>query len=795
MAERIVSPGTFTNERDLTFLPQGIGNIGAALIGSTIKGPAFVPTKLSSFNEFIETFGGLSPNSYLPYAVKNYFEDGGTATVVRVLGSDGYSLGKPLGLKISSSIGEKVVGLLHPTVELLGLTDIFDDSEIDGVPSASLFTLKLSGSNTDKTYTGLSLDPTSDSYYTKLFGSSAKGSEDAYAYINCRAFQSASIAADADAEISLVTDQDIDLSQEYKTANTPWITSQTVGDTVFDLFKVHTVSHGNPTNYEFKIAIEDIKPAGRVPGSIYGSFTLTVRRVEQDKIPTSPFVSVTDSDVRPNIAEQFQNVNLDPDSPSYIARVIGDTFTTVDSAGKVIPNGDYSNNSKYIRIEVASRVSEKSIDVSLLPFGFKALQNPLGTSMIIPDAVFVPSQTINDGYNSKIFWGFNFDFALTDNASYLNPIPETTTTGSNVNFQLGNFNQTADAAYPTVADAYSGSITLNDNETSIDTRKFMVPFQGGFDGFKPNRVVSLAENITAGNSQGWDMSSTSAAGTIAFRKAINAVSNAEEFDINMLAIPGAIHRLHSSVTTYAKDMCEAREDAFYVMDVGIKGDSISVVSNAVQTFDSNYTSVYYPWVKILDTDRNKPTWVPPSVVLPGVMAFNDSVSAEWFAPAGLNRGGLPNVIDVESRLTRSERDQLYDGRINPIASFPGQGVTVFGQKTLQGKPSALDRVNVRRLLIAVKKFIASSTRYLVFEQNTSATRNRFLSIVNPYLDSIQQRQGLTSFSVVMDETNNTPDVIDRNILVGEIYLQPTRTAEFIVLDFNIQPTGASFPGV
>jgi phage tail sheath protein FI len=176
------------------------------------------------------------------------------------------------------------------------------------------------------------------------------------------------------------------------------------------------------------------------------------------------------------------------------------------------------------------------------------------------------------------------------------------------------------------------------------------------------------------------------------------------------------------------------------------------------------------------------------------MAFNDRVAAEWFAPAGLNRGGLTEVIEVKTRLTQAERDTLYEARINPIAVFPSTGVCVWGQKTLQGRPSALDRINVRRLLIAAKKFIASSTRYLVFEQNTSQTRTRFLNIVNPYLESIQQRQGLYAFRVIMDESNNTPDIIDRNILYGQLFLQPAKTAEFIILDFNIQNTGAAFPG-
>jgi phage tail sheath protein FI len=223
-------------------------------------------------------------------------------------------------------------------------------------------------------------------------------------------------------------------------------------------------------------------------------------------------------------------------------------------------------------------------------------------------------------------------------------------------------------------------------------------------------------------------------------------------------------------------------------------DNIATAVSTTEGLDTNYAATYYPWVKILDFDRNKPIWVPPSVVLPGVIAFNDRVSAEWFAPAGLNRGGLTEVVEVKTRLTQTERDTLYEARINPIAVFPSTGVCVWGQKTLQGRPSALDRINVRRLLIAAKKFIASSTRYLVFEQNTSQTRTRFLNIVNPYLESIQQRQGLYAFRVIMDESNNTPDIIDRNILYGQLYLQPAKTAEFIILDFNIQSTGAAFPG-
>ena len=799
MAERIVSPGVFTKEKDLSFLPQGIGEIGAALVGSTVKGPAFVPTTVSSFQEFQQVFGGLTEDSYLPYTAQTYLEDAGTATIVRVLGQDGYTLENPVALTISSSHGTKVAAVIHPTTQITSDVDVFKSSSLADQfsstnVSASLFTLNLSGSTFAVTNFSASLNPTDDNYFTKSFGFSPRGAQKGYVISNFKTFQSASFATAGEIPVvTLSTPTTVDYTKAYAEASTPFITSQKVGGNTTNLFKFHTLSHGTATNYEFKIGIQDIKPAGSVPGSEYGSFTVVVRRVDQDKIAGSPFVGVVDSDIRPNLVEQFQGVNLDPDSPNFITRVIGDKYITVDADGKLSTNGDYPNNSENVRVEVSAAVRDKGIDESLVPFGFGALQNPFGTALALPNPTYVSLQQINQSYNPKKFFGYDFDFTATDNRNFLSPTPDSSTAVVGTAFYLGDNNQDAGANYPSSASPNTAAISLNDSITSINSRKFLVPFQGGFDGFKPNRVVSLGNDITAGNTLGYDCSSNTATGTVAYRKAINSVSNPDEFDINMLVLPGIIHRLHSSVSVFAKDMCEDRQDTFFIMDASAWSDSISTATNAVQAFDSNYVASYYPWVKILNTDKNKPVWVPPSVVLPGVIAFNDQVAAEWFAPAGLNRGGLTSVIEAKTRLTRVERDALYEGRLNPIATFPGQGVTVFGQKTLQAKPSALDRINVRRLLIAVKKFIASSTRYLIFENNTAATRNRFLSIVNPYLESIQQRQGLYAFRVKMDETNNTPDVIDRNIMVGEIFLQPAKTAEFIVLDFNVLPTGAAFP--
>jgi phage tail sheath protein FI len=330
--------------------------------------------------------------------------------------------------------------------------------------------------------------------------------------------------------------------------------------------------------------------------------------------------------------------------------------------------------------------------------------------------------------------------------------------------------------------------------TDMVKRQFVLGFQYGFDGMNPTVRKAKAGDTDWGNSntQGFNCSNSSQNGSIAYTKAINAVSNPDEYDINMVVTPGIVRSLHPSVTSKAIDMVEERQDCFYIADFNDYDDSITEATEQANSVDSNYVATYYPWMKTIDSNTNKLTTVPPSTLLPAVYASNDRLAAEWFAPAGLNRGGITGAVSVLNRLTHSERDTLYENKVNPIAAFPGQGIVAFGQKTLQDKASALDRINVRRLLINLKKFVASTSRFLVFEQNTSTTRQRFLNTVNPYLESVQQRQGLYTFKVVMDESNNTPDVIDRNILAGQIFLQPAKTAEFIVIDFNILPTGASF---
>ena len=275
--------------------------------------------------------------------------------------------------------------------------------------------------------------------------------------------------------------------------------------------------------------------------------------------------------------------------------------------------------------------------------------------------------------------------------------------------------------------------------------------------------------------------------------AISLMSNVDEYKYNVITVPGLNKTDQFDQITNLVNNSISRGDSLSIIDLVGYGSMVSHATTAASGFDNSYAATYWPWLQTIDPNTGNLVFVPASTMIPGVFAFTDASSDPWFAPAGITRGGLGQVVKAERKLTAGNRDTLYDASINPIATFPSQGVVVFGQKTLQKRASALDRINVRRLLIALKGYISQISDNLVFEQNTNTTRNSFLSQVNPYLESVQQRQGLYAFKVVMDETNNTPDVIDRNELIGQIYIQPTKTAEFIMLDFNVLPTGATFP--
>jgi hypothetical protein len=847
MAEQIISPGVFTQENDLSFLPAGIGAIGAAIVGPTVKGPAFVPTVVTSFADYERKFGTLSSDTFVPQTIREYLRNAGTVTVCRVLAGGGYILGTttntPAYLVASASLNAHILlGVIYPSKSTtattsLNLSSITGSADGSGSLSGS-FNIRLRGTNGESNVTAdsaingfsASLDPTRSDYLPTQLGYNSTNSKTGtityggtpgYSYINFRTLQTNALASDTidnplsgypnltSASLLQITNQAAAVSysgisttpEKYSYASTPMIHSGLLGSdpankTTKDLFKFHTINHGTETNTDFKVSIGNLQEPSNIDNEEqYSIFSVLIRKF-------------SDTDKNPVVLEQYNNCTLDPDSPSYIARKIGDRYPQYnDTLNKVELLGNFPNISNYVRVEVDAAVEAKSTSPKLSPKGFAAVINPIATASLTLANVNFPSasyegvqQTGTDNiYNPKGFLGWKFQEKDQDNYNWLRPLPATEE--SNVS---GRFNVDTNFGHAS-SSLWTGSLSASISVTGAtgptgNQLKFTVPFQGGTDGIAPWTVKftgaesELASTYTTGtNLYGFNLNGTDKVGFIGYKKAIDILSNQDEYDINMLAMPGVIKEYHPALANAGIDMCEERGDTFFVMDLAGKESSVNNAVAQVDGLDTNYAAVYYPWVKVLDTVANKPVFVPPSVIVPGAIAASDRIGAEWFAPAGLNRGVLGNVIEAKIRLNQAERDVLYNNKINPIATFPSTGVCIWGQKTLQSRTTALDRINVRRLLIALKKFIASSSRYLLFEQNTLETRNRFLSIVTPYLESVQQRQGLYAFRVQMDEANNTPDIIDRNQLVGAIYLQPTKTAEFIVLDFNVLPTGATFP--
>ena len=344
--------------------------------------------------------------------------------------------------------------------------------------------------------------------------------------------------------------------------------------------------------------------------------------------------------------------------------------------------------------------------------------------------------------------------------------------------------------------------------TKLGFNKFIMPLVGGFDGVDITEADPFANQVldNGGPTTNYAYASVD--------RAIELIRDPEAVEFNLAAMPGITN---TGLTDKLVQTCESRADAMAIIDLpnvylpahekfctnGFQDRIGTTPENAAQdlknrSLNSSYGAAYYPWVKIADTENSRELWAPPSVVALGVMAYTEKRDEVWFAPAGFNRGGLNEgnagipVLQVSEQLLSKQRDTLYEANINPIASFVTEGLVIFGQKTLQSTPSALDRINVRRLLIFVKKEVSRIASNLLFDQNVPATWNRFLGQVNPFLQSVKTRLGLSDFKVILDNSTTTPDLVDRNIMYAKIFLKPARSIEFIAVDFVITNTGASF---
>ena len=446
----------------------------------------------------------------------------------------------------------------------------------------------------------------------------------------------------------------------------------------------------------------------------------------------------------------------------------------MNSVGPIGPNGTLlSGSANNIRWEIQSPNTSSGVFTVVIRQGDDTATNPsvleTWTNVSLdPNAANFVSRVIGDKTRTVSYDSTTGNYYIQESGSYNNAsayvrVKSVLTPTPNYFNNDGTFKSQYTASIPVAA---SGSF-------------------GGATGREAGDIpANLFENINSTNTQGL----SSAAYTIAS----NLLANSENYDFTLLSVPGVTQVDYSSTVSSFITLAQNRGDCFYITDLVGYNATVGSVVNQAAGLNTNYAAAYWPWVQVLSQASGKLVWVPASTIMPGVYAFNDRVAAEWFAPAGLNRGGLGGVLQAERKLAVGDRDSLYVGKVNPIASFPGVGLVAYGQKTLQTQASSLDRVNVRRLLIALKRYIGNIAETLLFEQNTIATRNNFLSQVNPYLEAVQQRQGLYAYRVVMDDTNNTSDVIDRNQLVGQVYIQPTKTIEYIQLTFNITPTGVTF---
>tara|TARA_R110002051_G_scaffold300131_1_gene367442 strand:+ start:5491 stop:7794 length:2304 start_codon:yes stop_codon:yes gene_type:complete len=765
MAEKIISPGVFTRENDLSFVQQGVAQIGAAIVGPTVKGPALIPTQVFSYSEYQALYGESfkSGSNYYQFltsiCAKEYLKHGGPATIVRVLPTDAANATASTHLLRTSGAGAIQSGSITGSKPLGdGQAQHFAYTASNG--TAYMFVPVDAPIPHDNTATTTGGSSTGIYYFAKgtvaldisanfIAGNTTSGttpagitgdtftSQSSTGGVNS-VIQFSSSAATAN-QITFKSGSAAGVAGSVATAYSNGFASigalaakagvGASGSTYASFTKAfdiacHTDGHimnsrPGPSDTLLEVASNDVFVSTSVAGTGTKFGTDSNVRWEINNVQESKgtFTLVVrrgdDSSKRKVILETWNNLSLDPNERNYICASIGSQRPTIGDSTTAYPYlqpaGSFKNRSQFI---------------------------------------YIPETSV------------------TNTVDYLTE-----------NGDIRDTNATA-------------SLPANDSSGS---------FYGGSDGTNviPNTTAGAAnyyENSTAGNFQGLDIASSTDTGYIGYNCAFNLLANQDEYDINLLIAPGLTDAMSSGLTNNMVTVCENRGDMMTIIDPRdyAASEALASVTAVAEGYDSSYAAMYWPWVQISDPATGKYIWVPQSVIMPSIYAFNDKVSAEWFAPAGLNRGGQETVVQAARKLTHANRDVLYEGNINPVATFPGEGVVVWGQKTLQKKASALDRVNVRRLLINLKKFIASVSKYLIFENNTAQTRNRFLSQVNPYMESVQQRQGLYAFKVVMDETNNTPDIIDRNQMKGDIFIQPAKAAEFIVIDFNIMPTGATF---
>jgi hypothetical protein len=788
MAETIISPGVFTRENDISFIQPAPVVAGAAIIGPAVKGPVEVPTLVTSYNDYVRKFGtiftsGSTSHEFLTsIAVKNYFQQGGgsvlvsrivTGSFTRAASTDVYNT-KETGILFTAK--DALLPSISSNPTNAGSGSYSSVALGGGAGSSAVATVVVTGT-TAPTITGITVTTPGTGYL-----------------IN----DTLTIAAGALGTGQLITAQDIlgDLSGAAKTA---------IGTTTgpFDVILPLPGSGGTQqTGFGGTITLTG-DGAGNVSAAVVKNIgtnyvTSNVITIPQATLIAAGFDGTVGTLILTLAADNVQN-----STQASIVLNADDIVSDIPFVLETLGRGEIYNNST-----AATDAGKQNSDSSLMSGSADNLRWEVSNISNAQGTFTLSVRQGDDSLKNKITLETFNDVSLDPNSTnYIESVIGTqvkgiTTDGDGSRYvqvtgeyvNKSNFIRVSSVSAKTLNYLGTDGLTVETDSTGASYSASLPILQSGsFHG-------ATGTNVHSGlNGYFGDISNTVSQGITDFPTSyapiISVLENKEEYVFNVISAPGLIYEFsnHKTQLDSIISVAETRGDSIAIVDLVNYGDTVTNATTQAGLLNSSYAASYWPWLQTQSTTgRNE--WIPASVVIPGVYAFTDNSSAPWFAPAGLVRGGITGVIQAERRLTRTQRDSLYNGKVNPIASFPGQGISVFGQKTLQTKASALDRVNVRRLLIELKKFIGDQARTLVFEQNTITTRNRFLAAVNPYLESVVQRQGLFAYRVVMDDSNNTADVVDRNQLIGQIFIQPAKTAEFVVLDFTIEPTGATFAG-
>jgi hypothetical protein len=803
-----VSPGVYTSEKDLTFVAQSVGVTTLGIVGETLKGPAFEPILVGNFDEFKTYFGPTSPEKdgennpkyELPYVAKSYLQESNQLFVTRILGKTGYKPVKTFGIKSIGSTGYNNVvvaslrsrgsynGNQQLVLEVTGNTGFTLSGTGVTVNPFAEFTINVTGATGGAKSFTCSLDPTSTKYISKVLGTGVFDKDkseypiyvhEVYPNFVDSAYRQGNITG---LSLSPVYHSEGDnYLTQWDTAASPTVVSEVRGGQVADLFQVITISDGDASNSQVKITIQNINLDS-------GEFDIIVR-------------DFNDTDENQVVLEKFTRCSMNPDLPGYVARKVGTS------------DGEYELRSKFIMLSMTDNAPSDAF-----PAGFKGFTSAtlsgsttLG-GVIYKTNYFDAGETLYAGASysaitsagdkvKKVSLGLSSQDGFKHDAD-LFKFKGTLSLGTTTGFHLStNASSITGTTYQTTPYDLEG--TNKDKLANISYRKFTFAVCGGFDGWDIYRSTrTLGDQFifgkatyTSGNTTNGGVFSTSTGNSdyYSYLDGINTFANPEAVDINVFATPGINWYDHSSLTSQSIDMIEnERADSLYIMSAP-NVDDADTVSGYLDdlSIDSNYSATYWPWIQVRDTDNATQLYIPPTGEVLKNIALTDNVSYPWFAVAGYSRG-LVNAIKAKKKLTLDERDELYKNRINPIATFSDTGTIIWGNKTLQVRESALDRINVRRLLLRARKLISAVAVRLLFEQNDEQVRQEFLRLVNPILESIKKERGLYEFKVTV---SNDPEDIDANTLRGKIYVKPTRSLEFIDLEFVITPTGASFENI